>query len=270
MRIGSYAYMHKAQGGRAMKKKFENKRVIDAVIVSSIIFVSIFVYLLKSSSKYCEIHPVIEVMMNELSLSDCYLKTIGDYSDINYELDIPQISNEKIQSYIESEKLKYGIEEITSEFVMENYGCNSIDDFNQLVENRLSEQEKIEMILSTRQLIVKQLIEQCSFELDPDTVAQYALEVVNDYETGAYLYNMSLEEYCSIILKISYDDFFDFVYDESEYLIKTYLVIGAVAFDELDEYTRDAIPTNEQDIYNSYQEIENQVYDMFIHADDDF
>lgn len=268
--MGLYAYVNSILGGRAMKNFWRYKRVVGAAIVSLIVLVSIFVYLLNSNDKYCEIHPVVEVMMNKLSVSDCHVKTIGDYSDINYELDAPQISSEKIQSYIETIKVEYGIDEITSDFVMENYECNSIVDFYQLVESRLSEQEKIEMILSTRQLIIKQLIEQCSFELDPDTVARYALEVVNDYETDAYLYNMSLKEYCSIILKISYDDFFDFVYDESEYLIKTYLVIGVVAFDELDEHTRCAVPTNEQDIYNSYQEIENQVYDMFIHADDDF
>ena len=81
---------------------------------------------------------------------------------------------------------------------------------------------------------------------------------------------MSLEEYCSTILEISYDDFFDYCYDEGEYLIKTYLVIGVVAFDELSEHTRNNVPTDDEDIYISYQEIENQVYDIFINTDDDF
>lgn len=173
-------------------------------------------------------------------------------------------------SHIESIKSEYGIKEITSEFVYQNFDCNSIDDFYNLLENKLSEREKIKMILSARQSIVKRLIEQCSFELDPNIVARYSLEVVNSYETDAYLYGMSLEEYCSEILEISYDDFFDFCYDEGEYLIKTYLVIGVVAFDKLSEHTRDNVPTDEEEIYNSYQEIENCVYDIFINTDDNF
>ncbi len=255
-----------------MSKKcfFNHKRVAVIVIVSLFLLVSIFFCVLNSNSKDCEVHPHVEAMMNELSISDCYVKSIGDYSNITYQLSSPQISNEEILSYMESVKSEYGIQEITAEFVAKYYECTSVDAFYQMVENKLLEKEKVEMILSTRQLIIKKLIEQCSFELDPDIVAQYSLEVVNSYETEAYLHNMSLEEYCSKILEITYDDFFDFCYGEGEELIKTYLVIGVVAFNELDELTRGNIPTDEQDIYSSYQEIENQVYDIFINTDDDF
>lgn len=271
MRISLYACTQIKQGGLVLNTKFfKHKRVAVTVIVSLLLLVSVFFCVLNSNNKNCEIHPHVEAMMNELSISDCYVKSIGDYSNITYQLNSPQISNEEIQSYIESVKSEYSIQEITAEFVAKHYECTSVDVFYQLVENKLLEQEKVEMILSTRQLIVKQLIEQSSFKLDPDIVAQYSLEVVNSYETEAYLHNMSLEDYCSKILEITYDDFFDFCYDEGEKLIKTYLVIGAVAFNELDESTRDDIPTDEQDIYSSYQEIENQVYDIFINTDDNF
>lgn len=252
------------------KKFFNHKRVVCTVIVSLIIMVSLFGCALNLESEYIQIHPHVEAMMNELSVSDCYVKSIGDYSDIVCQLHSPEISSEEIEAYIESIKSEYGIQEITPEFLGEKFDCNSLDDFYILVENKLSEQEKVEMILSARQSVAEQLIEGSSFELDPDIVAQYSLEVVSSYETDAYLYNMSLEEYCSSILEISYDDFFDFCYDEGEHLIKTYLVICVVAFDELSEHTRNNVPTNEEDIYSSYQEIENQVYDIFINTDDDF
>lgn len=254
-----------------MNKRFFNQRwVAVTIIVSLLLLVSVLICFLSPSKKNCELHPHVEAMMNELSISDCYVKSIGDYSDITYQLSSPQISKENIQSYIESIKSEYGIQEITTEFVTEYYECTSVDAFYQLVENKLLEQEKIKLILSTRQLVVNTLIERGSFELDADIVAQYSLEVVNSYETEAYLHNMNLEEYCSEILKITYDDFFDFCYDKGEELIKTYLVIGVVASNELNELTWDDIPTDEQDIYSSYQEIENQVYDIFINTDDDF
>lgn len=254
-----------------MKKIFSNhKLVIGAVILFSIILVSIFVCPLYSSDNYSEIHPCVKAMMNELSITDCYVKSVGNYSDIAYQLDSPQISSEAIESYITSVKSEYGIQEINEKFVNEQFDCNSVDDFYELVESKLSEQEKVKLILSTRKLIMEQLLEQCSFELNPDIVAQYSLYIVNNYEADAFLYNMSLEEYCSSILGISYDDFFDFCYDEGEYLIKTYLVIGAIALNELEGYTKEDIPTDEQDIYDSYQEIENQVYEIFINTDDDF
>lgn len=44
-------------------------------------------------------------------------KSIGDSSDITYQLNLPKISNEEIQSYIESVKSEYGVQKITAEFV---------------------------------------------------------------------------------------------------------------------------------------------------------
>jgi hypothetical protein len=134
-----------------MKKIFSNhKLVIGAVILFSIILVSIFVCPLYSSDNYSEIHPCVKAMMNELSITDCYVKSVGNYSDIAYQLDSPQISSEAIESYITSVKSEYGIQEINEKFVNEQFDCNSVDDFYELVESKLSEQEKVKLILSTR------------------------------------------------------------------------------------------------------------------------
>lgn len=181
-----------------MNKKFLYcKQAIITSIASVFLLVIVFFGVLNSNNKNCEIHPYVEALMNEFSISDCYVKSIGDYSDITYQLSSPQISNEEMQSYIESIQSEYGIREITADFVANHYECASVDEFYQLVESKLLEQKKVEMILSTRQLIADNLIEKCSFELVPNIIAQYSLEVVNSYETEAYLHNMSLEEYCS-------------------------------------------------------------------------
>lgn len=225
---------------------------------------------LNSSTDYCEIHPDVAAMLDQLSISDCYVKSIGPYEGILYELSSPEISDEQIQEYIDSVKSEYGIHEITGEFLSDQFACTSAEEFYELVKNRLLEQKKVEILLSTRKLIMEQLIAQSVFELDKEIVAKYSLQIINSYETNAYLYDLSLEEYCIKVLNVSYDEFFQQCYEEGESTIKTFLIIGAIAFNELERVESIASPSDDQDIYYAYQKIENQVYGIFISTTDDF
>lgn len=248
---------------------FKIKRIVRIGVIVLFVSAIVLIGFHNSSSSFCNIHPNVKSMLEYLSISDCYIKSVGDYTDISYELSSPEISDDEIQEYIESVKTEYAIENLTDAFVSEKFECDSVGEFNEVIESKLLEQKKVEMILSTRQRINEELLNRSTFDLNADIVAQYSLEVVNSYETDAYLYGMTLEEYCSNILEVSYDDFFELCYEEGENLIKTYLVIGVIAFNELDQTDTESA-TDEQDIYYTYQEIENQVYDMFIETDDNF
>ena len=78
---------------------------------------------------------------------------------------------------------------------------------------------------------------------------------------------IDIETTPSMTLKVSYDDFFDKCYEEGERLIKIYLVVGAISElegIEISEYKE------EKDIYLQYQELENEVYGLFIKAETGF
>lgn len=248
----------------------KRKIATGSFIIIFLLVAFVLVCPLNSSTAYCEIHPDVAAMLEQLSISDCYVKSIGPYEGILYELSSPEISDEQIQEYIGSVKSEYGIHEITEEFVSDQSACSSVEEFYELVANRLLEQKKVEILLSTRKLIMEQLVAQSTFELDKEIVAKYSLQIINSYETNAYLHDLSLEEYCTEVLNVSSDEFFKQCYEEGENTIKTYLIIGAIAFNELGGVASIVSPSDDQDIYYAYQEIENQVYSIFISTTDDF
>lgn len=71
---------------------------------------------------------------------------------------------------------------------------------------------------------------------------------------------------CSVTLLGRYDDFFGLAYEEGKRLIETYLIIGAVYYDEFGDFEYGT----DEDIYYQYQMIENDVYSLFINADENF
>lgn len=129
----------------------------------------------------------------------------------------------------------------------------------------LIEEKKIELIVNARKEILDKLLDLSEFLIDEDEIMEYSLEIIQGYEMEAYLYNMSLSDYSEKILGIPYYKFFEMCYEESELIIKTYLIIGAISEKEkfTDEY-------NEENIYLQYQELENNVYSLFIKAEEGF
>ncbi len=121
------------------------------------------------------------------------------------------------------------------------------------------------------------LIKESKFVLDKESVAEYSVEIVNSYETEAYLYDMELERYVAEELQMTEDEFFQECYREGEELIKNYLIVGAIAKEENLEVTEEDIKglsgvfekdfdeySEEEKTYIQYQILENKVYKMFI------
>ena len=121
------------------------------------------------------------------------------------------------------------------------------------------------------------LIKGSKFALDKESVAEYSVEVVDSYETEAYLYDMELGKYIEKELQMTEEEFFEKCYQEGEELIKNYLIVGAIAKKENLEVTEEDIEelsgvfekdfdeySEEEKTYIQYQILENKVYKMFI------
>lgn len=251
-----------------MAKKKVLKR-INAIIAICVVTIALLLLLISCSKPRSKLHPCVESMLTQLSLNDCAVKLAKDYTDINYHLSAPEISLDEIEAYLESLKVEYDIREYTDAFVSENLGINSVSELYDFAKERLSEQEKIQLIVAARKEILERLISCCDFELNNDSVANYSLQIVRSYESEASLYNMSLQDYCNSILEIPYADFFQYCYEEGEQYVKSYLAVGAIGFIELDCSQNEQTSIN-ADIFKAYQQIENQVFDLFITCDENF
>lgn len=121
------------------------------------------------------------------------------------------------------------------------------------------------------------LIKESKFVLDKESVAEYSVEIVDSYETEAYLYDMELDRYVAEELQMTEDEFFEECYREGEELIKNYLIVGAIVKEENLEVTEEDIKelsgvfekdfdeySEEEKTYIQYQILENKVYKMFI------
>ena len=212
------------------------------------------------------IHPYAEAVLEQFSLEGSTIKSVYDYSQVEYFLTIPEIDINEVVEYINDKKI---LSSNALKVHMYDSMINYSETIFRLALYRLSEQKKVQMIISVREEVIQLLIDGSEFELNKDEIAEYSLEIVHYYESLAYLYDLSLEEYCNEVLKISYNDFFDMCYLEGEILVKTYLIVGAVSYMEFqDELVQQNI--NGENIYENYMDLENRFYELFIFANPDF
>lgn len=80
---------------------------------------------------------------------------------------------------------------------------------------------------------------------------------------------MTLKQYCKNVLKISYDELFEKSYEESARLIESYLIMGAIAYKEFG-YKEIGNEKDANNLYEGYQELESEVYALFIKAEKGF
>lgn len=218
-------------------------------------------------NKY-ELHNVVNLIFEREEVENCSLIKLADYGDLIIDLYNPKVSYEEILAEIREQ---YGIDDkqvLSNELIMNEYNCDSIEEVYKKVESRLLERKKVQLIVGARETVLNELISNSKFELDEDEIIKLALENVKAYEVDATLYDMELRVYCEKVLNITYGELFNTCYYESEKLIKTYLIIGAIG--ELEKIEVDDIYSNDVDIYLLYQELENKVYELFITAEEGF
>lgn len=245
------------------------KKKISISLISIVLIVFGFAASILSFQE-CEINATVKDIMNEMSIENCKVYMLCDYSDITYVMNTPQVREEEVGLYVDAIKTEHGVQYIDEKFVKNELGFSSVELFYESISSKLLEQKKVEKIGEAREFVMKELIKRSKFHLDEQQVASYALEIVNSYEMEANLYNMSMEDYCIQILKVPYENIFDICYEEAEYYVKTYLIIGAVMYAEYGNTFEFIEVETENDLYKNYQTIENEFYNMFIHADADF
>lgn len=116
-------------------------------------------------------------------------------------------------------------------FVFNHFGLNSIDEFYEYCYEQLRQQRLSDLKHDMEDLLFKNLIAICSFEIDKNEIANYSITYVKSYESIAEIYNMDLEEYAQSQMGMTMDAFYDYCYSIGEFEIKKYLLVGAIAND---------------------------------------
>jgi hypothetical protein len=249
----------------------KHKVIVIMSMLIAIISIYLFLNLSKKKFEY-PISPVVEEIFQYLGIKECFINSIGNYKNISFQLDNPIIEESEVDAYIDNILNDYNQEKLTKEFVREQFDLNSIAEFSRFAKKEVKESKNIDFILKTRKEILETIITSCKFSLNRNEVSEYALNSVDYYEEIAMLSNMNLDEYIEKILKLKKDEFYNMCYDEAENLIKTYLVIGVLTKHESLTVSEkdimdfdDTKKTKEEDVYISYQILENKFYSLFIH-----
>ena len=260
--------------GRANGNEIRNISIIIALCCMGAILAGTIV--LRGNYKKPEIHPVVSKFLEGIHIGKSAVLSLGDYNDISYYLETPEITEEEIDEYRDELTDAYGMDEVTLDSIKDNFGLSSYDAFQEFLSSRVLNHKKIVDTEKCRQEVLGRLADVAKFDMDQDEVAKYSLEIVMDYETMAEADGLTIEEYCEQELQIPYDDFFDMCYGKGEQEIKNYLLIGAVAAREYGDVTEEMIKESfseedgEVDIYMCYQDLEHDVYDVFIHTEEGY
>ena len=205
-----------------------------------------------------EIHPVVSKFLEGMHIERSAILSLGDYSDISYHLETPEITEEEIDVYEEELADDYGIEEVTLDFIEDHFDLSSYDDFREWISKRELSHKKYVDTEQCREDVLGRLEEGAEFDMDQEEVAKHSLEIVTGYASMAEADGLTIEEYCEQELQTPYEDFFDMCYEEGEQEIKDYLLIGAVAAKEYGDVTEEMIKGSfseedgEIDIYRCY------------------
>ena len=96
-------------------------------------------------------------------------------------------------------------------------------------------------------------------------MADFAKGIVYSYENAELMFGYTeLEAYVQEELNMTMDQFFETCLEKSRRTIENFLVIGAIAEIEGIEITK------LDDVNETFMNLENSVYDLFIDADEDF
>ena len=256
-------------------RKERNNLKISIIIVVCFIGILLIGVIKCCGSHKVEIHPIVDELLNKISIEKSSIISIGNYSDISYHLDTPYLTEEEINEYEDTIKRDYGVEEFTLDFMQDYFEVSSYEEFREYLSTRALNSKKITDLLKCREDIMNKLVGKVKFNLDEDEIAKYSLEIVKKYEELARIDGLTIEEYCVNELQISYDNFFEMCYEEGEQEIKDYLIIGGIAERECGGLTEEELKEGydgegQADIYWCYQQIENEVYSLFIHVDGNY
>jgi FKBP-type peptidyl-prolyl cis-trans isomerase (trigger factor) len=119
--------------------------------------------------------------------------------------------------------------ELNDDFVQKEFGISTVDEYRIYVKNNLMEEAKTAAVSKAKEAIIKEIINNSQFVLDEKTVLNNSINAYNNHKSLARIYTMDVLKYASDVLGMSEKELYESCYDESEYQIKYYLVIGGIA-----------------------------------------
>ena len=256
------------------------KKVKKLILYLTVCIGTLGILILMSSNKiasYPQIDVRIQKMLDYMKIENCKIKRIAEYDRLQIELPEVSVSKKEIQESIDELLDIYGEKSISEDFVKKELEMNSVQEYYESVRKELTAGKRNQEFISARNKAMDYLIKESKFVLDKESVAEYSVEIVDSYETEAYLYDMELDRYVAEELQMTEDEFFEECYREGEELIKNYLIVGAIVKEENLEVTEEDIKelsgvfekdfdeySEEEKTYIQYQILENKVYKMFI------
>lgn len=211
-------------------KSYMKKRYLAVIIVGVIVIILVCVYILNSYFKEISIGSEVSRMLEHEGLENCRIVKLGNYKEFYHEVDEITISKEDIDNYIEQELMNERVlEEITDtdKAICDKFNVDSVQEAYEYVKNLLYEEKKSEQRIQMENAFVQYVVDQSKFEMDEEAVEKYAATNAIFYDNIAFSNGMTLEQYAN-----QYDDFYGDLYNEAEYDVKMFLVIGAIAFKE--------------------------------------
>lgn len=261
-----------------MKKVSVRKNTIILIIIltfSSLLILGLKINNSTSSTqkqKYI-IHDITRKMMEYFKIDKCYITKLPNYRELSIIVKNPFIEETEVNAYIDRIRKDFGIQELSLDFVKQEFHVASLEEFYDKVKERISEGKEVDALISARNQAKDILINESRFQLDQKVVAQYSLEVVKSYEDEAFLNNMTLDDYINTKLKMGKKEFYSMCYEEGTELIEYYLLVGAIAEKEgftvteeemLDyDYYQSEIG-KEDKIYIGWQILENKIYELVL------
>ena len=223
----------------------------------------IFVCSACGRKNHLQLNEIVVKMLAEEKVQHSFVISIGEYDSYKVDLKTPQITIEEYEANFAEETKTFG--ELSDELVREEFGFDSIEEYRKDVDEKYLEHLKIMRIFSAREEIINYLLDITEFDLDEDDITEFAKLMVYKEQNYSIMFGYeTFDDYLTEELQISEDQFLQKCYDEAREKIKVYLVIGTIA-----EQNNIAVPDKE-DIYEAYQDLENEVYDLFMVVDPDF
>lgn len=167
-------------------------------------------------------------MLSSIGIHNSSVKSIANIPNKTYSYEV-EITNDDVQAYI-SDILEAndGGMELTDEFVLTHTEYKSVNEFINYIETYVKMSKQHQNYLNHKKEFLNYLVKKSVFNIDENEIVEYALTIIESYETDAKVLNMSLEDYYNSML-MSEDDFFNKCYSDAEYEIKTYLIVGALS-----------------------------------------
>ena len=125
----------------------------------------------------------------------------------------------------------YDTVQLTDEFVRQEMGVSSVEEYYEACKTFIFE-EKIQVEKEKlKESLFREIIDSCEISLDTEEIARFSLQYVETEERIAYIYGLSLQEYIDTILQEDRSEFFQQCYENGEFEIQKYMLIGAIFYD---------------------------------------